>query len=97
LDHGQLFGISGIQERIIIQKKSELRVQNQQLQLVHSFQDGSERIFYTGENVREFREDLGAPKQVAKEFLLKNHNDLDGSVILKRNEYIGDLDGMACI
>jgi len=77
-------------------KKTELRMQDQQLQLVHTLQDGSERIFYAGENIREFREDLGAPRQVAKEFLLKNHTDTS-EVILRRNEYIGDLNNMHLI
>jgi len=67
------------------------------LQLVQTFQDGTQRIFYTGENIREFREDLGAPKQVAGEFLLKNHNRPDDTVILRRNEFLGDLNGMHLI
>jgi len=77
--------------------KAELRTHDQQFQLVHTLEDGSERIFYAGESFREFQEYLGAPKQIAKEFALKNHSDPDDSVILRRNEYIGDLSSMHLI
>jgi len=72
--------------------KTELRIQGQQLQIVQTFKDGAERLFYADEDHQEFREDMGEPKKVANRFILKKSQDEDKTV-LRRNEYIGDLDG----
>jgi len=72
--------------------KTELRLQGQQVQIVQTFRDGSQRLFYAAENHQEFIEDLGIPRKVADQFIVKSHQDED-KTILRRNEYIGDLNG----
>jgi len=77
-------------------EKTELRVQDQQFQILQTFKDGTQRLFYLSETKPKFEEYFGEPKKIGGSKLVKSHAD-NNPTILKRNEYLGDLDGLHLI
>jgi len=76
--------------------QTELRVQDQQFQILQTFKDGTQRLFNLSPTHPKFREYLGEPKKVGGSNFIKSHDDND-TTILRRNEYLGDLDGLHLI
>jgi len=76
--------------------KTELRVQDQQFQIVQTFKDETQRLFYLSETCPEFREYLGEPKKVGGLNFIKSHDGYN-TTILRKNEYLGDRDKLHLI
>jgi len=73
--------------------KTELRIQNQEFQILQTLKDGSQRLFAFSEKHPYLREYIGKPKKIGSSGFVKSHADND-TAILSSHEYIGDLDGL---